>query len=178
VNATPQTPRQGIKYDGEKRQRLEAAFLGNPEADYRELAQLAGCSLAYAGQVAQELRIRRLALMVHNLVCHADIARIATETTRQIEILQERVSEAKDVDGASAFGRWLQGSGVIGVVRKIDPPLGQELAKKCKKLVEACGLRYEHNDNNPSPDAVKYQSLDEKINALTNAVAALTAKAA
>jgi hypothetical protein len=93
-------------------------------------------------------------------------------------MLQERVSEAKDVDGASAFGRWLQGSGIIGVVQKIDPPLGQDLAKKCKKLVEACGLRYERNDNNPSPNAMKYQSLDEQITAIASAVAALTAKAA
>jgi hypothetical protein len=56
---------------------------------------------------------------------------------------------------ASYYGRWLQGSGIIGLVQEIEPARGQTLSKACKELVESCGLRYETGNCNPSPDTLK-----------------------
>jgi hypothetical protein len=178
MNATPETPRQRVHYSGNTQERLKEAFLDHPEADSKELAMYARCPKFFAVEFRELVRIAELGEKMRRLVLPADVEWIAKETLRYLSRLQELVDEAKDVDNASDYARWVQFSGIIGLVQRINYGRGVELLDKCKKLIQACGDRYRSGNNNPSPESMRMTTVDEKLNALTTAVAALTAKAA
>src|SRR5882762_9529378 len=104
-----------------KREAVEREYMENPKRHYKTIAQLAGCSAHYAFQTIKLLRLReRFALrkkfagMDEPPLCGRDlIHRIYASTLMWVELCQERVNEAKDIEGANDFGRFVLTCGVM-----------------------------------------------------------------
>jgi len=93
------------------------------------------------------------------------------ETANRIAVLQGRVNEGVDVDGASEFARWLRFSGLLKILESApdDPRLpckGSLLTAQVETLVYDCGQWYaNHERANRKPPAQVPRSELESINA-------------
>lgn len=93
------------------------------------------------------------------------------ETSSRIEVLQRRVNEGVDVDGASEFARWLRFSGVIKLLESSPdddrlPCKGHQLSKAVETLLYDCGQWYaNHERANVKPASQVPRSELEAISA-------------
>jgi hypothetical protein len=68
-----------------------------------------------------------------------EIWSLATETERQLDIVERHVREGKNVLMVSLFVRWLQFSGVLNVIKLASHERGKALGKRLTELVMLCG---------------------------------------
>ena len=100
------------------------------------------------------------------------------ETSNRIATYLRLVAEGKCLDEASNFARWLQFSGLMGVLRSNPQPMplpvdGEKLRLQMEELIAACGEVYAKWGNNPAP---QYQKTD--IDEIREQLAAITKKLA
>jgi len=93
------------------------------------------------------------------------------ETNNRLDVMAARVREGVDVLAASEFTRWLQFSGVLKMLERVEQPFplpvrGRELRKKADDLLCDCGewfSLHEHSNTQPHPGIPRTDL--ERINA-------------
>ena len=167
-----------------KREAVEREYMEHPKLHYKAIAQLAGCSADYAFQTIKLIRLRehfalrkKFAGMDEPPLCdRVAVHQIFASALRWVEVCEQRVNEAKDIDSASDFTRWLLGSGIVEFceANPYPDPLpvdGKLLRKKCTEVVYQCGERFRTGNKNPSVEASKMQSLNEKMDRIEKLLA-------
>ena len=109
-------------------------------------------------------------------------ATIYRESISRLETLSRRVSEGKDIQGASEFCRWLLFSGIISLLKansnreasplKVD---GSFLEWKATDLLQTCNQHLSTGQVSCNLSAAYLQSLHEKIDLMAGYLGKLSA---
>lgn len=99
---------------------------------------------------------------------NANFHRVYTECCARVEIYCKRVAEARDVQAASDFAKFLFFSGIIGLLKENASPEplkvdGAHLAWKLEDLIERCNGHFRSNGRASGVSPGELESVHEKL---------------
>lgn len=102
------------------------------------------------------------------------------ETVNRLDVLARRVSENRDVLGASEFCRWLLFSGLIQFFKENSQPEplkvdGAFVEWKIKELLYQCNERFRTGKTEPTIAESELKSIHEKMDLIAGYLSKLTA---